>query len=130
MSSFYTTPYLGPPGQAETWMHNVESTHDIWCSCPNWLAHLLDIAYPADSKARQYTIQQLIQKAKNQIKALPALPSKPWHSDGTEGTAGDPDIDGNGGGGQEDAGPALETINEEELMQLLENAENQEKDDG
>lgn len=122
MSNFYTKPYLGPAGQAETWIQNVESTHDIWCSCPHWLGHLLDIVYPSDSQNRSRTIDQIIDLSKNQFRALPSLPLSPWPISGGENTADPPGAGGDVGGGPEDAGE--KELTEEELLNALHHAEN------
>ncbi len=129
MTSFFEKCILSTKTKENNWLDNVESAHNLWCSCTNWLIHLLDIAIPHDSPNRDYTIEQLIQQQHAIIRALPSLPAVTWP--GPTGDAGGHsagDAGGNGGG-PEDAGIA-EPIPEDDLIKLLEETEQKEKDEG
>lgn len=129
MSSFYRKQtFLNTSAKEQEWIQNVECSHNLWCSCTNWLAHFLDTTFPPDSSNRQRTIEALLNQAHKQIRALPALPLKPWFG------SGEGDEDGHG-----DAGPtenetaAVDTaadlgIPEEELLNILQQTEDEEKE--
>lgn len=129
MSSFYRKQtYLNTYAKEQEWIQNVECSHNLWCSCTNWLAHFLDTTFPVDSSNRQRTIEQLLNQAKKQIRALPALPLKPWFG------SGEGDEDGPGTADHtENETAAVDTaadvgLPEEELLNILQETENADKE--
>lgn len=129
MSSFYRKQtYLNAHAREQEWISNVECSHNLWCSCTNWLAHFLDTTFPPDSSNRQRTIEQLLNQAHKQIRALPALPLKPWFGSGEGDAAGPGDAEhteNETGAGDTAADPG---IPEEELLNILQQTEDEEKE--
>ncbi len=129
MSSFYRKQtFLNTSAKEQEWIQNVECSHNLWCSCTNWLAHFLDTTFPPDSSNRQRTIEALLNQAHKQIRALPALPLKPWFG------SGEGDEDGPGAvEPTENETAAVDTaadlgIPEDELLNILQETENADKE--
>lgn len=62
MSKFVTpTPYNNET-KNQMWMSMIADGHDIWCSCCQPFAHLLDSIFPEGHRDRQKTIQQIIDR--------------------------------------------------------------------
>ena len=127
----YKPPLVDPWGQQDLWMQNVEFSHDTWCSCSHWLSHLLSIACPLDSKNRSRTIHEIINIGQNcdnllSLRALPSVPADPWSGPGDAAAGGAADHAGGDAGGGPDETERDAPIPEEELFEILENAEKDE----
>ncbi|BAG84580.1 hypothetical protein [Torque teno midi virus 15] len=118
----YKIPFLDAWGKQQQWISSVESQHDLWCGCHHWFAHFLDSVVPLDSRNRGKTIQEIIEQSTHQLRALPALPLKPWPGD-TTGDEKDPSEDA----GKEEPQNTenqdfTDVMPEDELAEILENA--------